>query len=227
MGTVIKMERNFTYLTLNTQFVLMTNGIKNVIFDLGGVIINLSVEKTHQAFASLGKASLDEIKQKVQQGDFFRQYEMGLVSDHDFRHYLRMNLNINARDEEIDKAWNAMLLDIPPERIRLLEQLRGKYRLFLLSNTNNIHLQCFNEKVYRITGHKALDVYFERAFYSHQVKLAKPDVAIYQYVLSTGSLHPAETLFLDDNPDNILGANQAGIHTFHVQNPDQLFTLFS
>lgn len=201
-------------------------GIKNIIFDLGGVIINLSVEKTHQAFAALSGLSLDEVKQLVHHGAFFQQYEKGLLSDADFRNHLRTSLNLNADDADLDRAWNAMLLNIPMERIRLLEDLKFRFNLFLLSNTNNIHLQCFNSQVKQLTGHSAIDHYFHQAYYSHLVKMSKPDVEIYKHVLDLNGLIPHETIFLDDNKDNLVGANKAGIQTFHVQHPDQIFSLF-
>jgi FMN phosphatase YigB (HAD superfamily) len=210
----------------NTQSVLAPAGIKNIIFDLGGVIINLSVEKTHQAFASLSGLPMEEIKSRVHHSAFFHQYEKGLISDSDFREQLRESLNIKVGDTELDHAWNAMLLDIPIERIQLLEKLKPRFNLFLLSNTNNIHLQCFNSQVKQLTGFSAIDVYFHQTYYSHLVKMSKPDVEIYEHVLLSNNLVARETIFLDDNKDNLEGANNAGIRTFHVQQPDQIFSLF-
>lgn len=201
-------------------------GIKNIIFDLGGVIINLSVEKTHQAFASLSGFTLQEVKDVVHQSAFFHEYEKGLISDAEFRNHLRESLQLNVDDSELDHAWNAMLLDIPIERIHLLERLKGQFNLYLLSNTNNIHLQSFNAQVSHLTGFPSLDQYFNNAYYSHLIKMKKPDVEIYEYVLQNNNLLPQETIFLDDNVDNLAGANKAGIRTFHVQQPDQIFSLF-
>ena len=211
---------------VNTQSVLGLPGIKNIIFDLGGVIINLSVEKTHQAFAALSGLSLYEIDRIVHQGAFFHEYEMGLISDSDFRNHLRHSLTLSIDDSQLDRAWNAMLLDIPMARIRLLEQLKGEFNLYLLSNTNNIHLECFNQQVHQLTGYPTLDQYFNQAYYSHLLKMRKPNVEIYEYVLRENDLRPHETIFLDDNKDNLVGAGKAGINTFHVQHPDQIFSLF-
>jgi len=210
----------------NTQFVLTPAGIKNIIFDLGGVIINLSVEKTHQAFAELSGKSVEEIKSIVHHGMFFHAYEKGLITDADFRSHLRESLNLQVSDAQLDAAWNAMLLDIPMERIELLIRLKQKFAIYLLSNTNNIHLQCFNGIVNDLTGHPAIDHYFHRAYYSHLLKLSKPDVAIYKHVLSQNNLIAESTIFLDDNKDNLAGANKVGIQTFHVQHPDLIFSLF-
>jgi len=208
------------------EIILALHGIKNIIFDLGGVIINLSVEKTHQAFASLSGLPLEEIKSIVHHGAFFHEYEKGLINDADFRSHLRESLNLKVGDAELDFAWNAMLLDIPIERIRLLEKLKPGFKIFLLSNTNNIHLQCFNNQVKQLTGFASIDQYFHQAYYSHLVKMSKPDVEIYEHVLRSSNLIADETIFLDDNKDNLTGANKAGIQTFHVQHPDQIFSLF-
>lgn len=201
-------------------------GVKNIIFDLGGVIINLSVEKTHQAFATLSGLPVQEIKNRVHHGKFFHEYEKGLITDAEFRNHLRQSLNLKVTDADLDTAWNAMLLDIPIERIQLLERLKQTHSIYLLSNTNNIHLQCFSGIVKTLTGNSAIDYYFHKAYYSHLLKLSKPDVAIYNHVLAQNNLTPAETIFLDDNKDNLAGANKAGIKTFHVQYPDQIFSLF-
>ena len=200
--------------------------IKNIIFDLGGVIINLSVEKTHQAFAALSGLPVTEIKTRVHHGAFFHEFEKGLITDSEFRQHLRESLNMKVPDSQLDQAWNAMLLDIPLARIQLLEKLKATYNIFLLSNTNNIHLQFFNGIVRQLTGKPAIDYYFHGSFYSHLVKMSKPDAEIYQHVLSQHSLLPKETIFLDDNKDNLVGANKVGIHTFHVEQPDQIFSLF-
>lgn len=201
-------------------------GIKNIIFDLGGVIINLSVEKTYQSFATLSGLMLQEVKELVNQSAFFHEYEKGLISDMEFRNHLRGLLQMNVDDTQLDNAWNAMLLDIPIERIRLLERLKGQFNLYLLSNTNNIHLQSFNKQVFQLTGFPSLDQYFHNAYYSHLIRMKKPDVEVYEYVLQNNNLHPQETIFLDDNPENLAGAKKAGIKTFHVQQPDQIFSLF-
>lgn len=211
---------------VNTQFDLITSEIKNIIFDLGGVIINLSVQETYQAFSRLSNISLSEMKILVHSNSFFREYEKGHISDDQFRNELRSFLKVQVSDKELDDAWNAMLLDIPVQRIRLLEKLKSEFNLFLLSNTNNIHLQCFNAQVRQVTGQQSLDIYFHQAYYSHLVKMAKPDIEIYQHVIENNKLVPHQTLFLDDNIENLEGAKKAGIQTFHIQYPDLIFSLF-
>lgn len=205
----------------------MKAGIKNIIFDLGGVILNLAVENTHREFANLSGLPLAEIKTRVHHGKYFHEYERGLISDAEFRNHLRQSLELQVSDAELDKAWNAMLLDIPQERFALLEQLKQSHRLFLLSNTNEIHRQCFNSIVQQTSGKPGIDHYFHQAYFSHLLNLSKPDVTIYQHVLNDQNLLPHETVFLDDNADNITGAAKAGLHTFHVQHPNQIFDFFA
>ncbi len=200
--------------------------IENIIFDLGGVIINLSTQTTAREFAKLGGISEDEVHHRMIQSREFHDYEKGLTSDASFRGRVREILGINAPDVEIDRCWNAMLLDIPINRIQLLKRLKTKYRIFLLSNTNEIHLKCFTGIVRQATGKASLDSYFEKAYYSHRMKMRKPDPEIYDFVLDENKLNPTHTIFLDDNLANLIGAELCGIKTFHVQDPDLLFTLF-
>ena len=157
----------------------------------------------------------------------FHDYEKGLISDNHFREIVRDMLQVGASDSDIDNCWNAMLLDIPLERLQLLEHLKTKYRVFLLSNTNEIHLNCFSNIVRDLTGKLTLDEYFEKAYYSHRMKMRKPDSEIYEAVLQENELTPGHTFFLDDNLSNLKGAELCGIKTFHVQHPDLIFKLFA
>lgn len=200
--------------------------IKNIIFDLGGVIINLSTQTTVEQFAKLGGITEEEVNLRMMQSKEFHDYEKGLIPDSRFRELVKDMLGVRASDAEIDRCWNAMLLDIPIERIQLLERLKTRYRIFLLSNTNEIHFNCFNEIVNQMTGKTSVDLYFEKAYYSHRMKMRKPDREIYDFVLAENKLNPTHTIFLDDNLANLKGAERCGIKTFHVQHPDLIFTLF-
>jgi epoxide hydrolase-like predicted phosphatase len=122
-------------------------------------------------------------------------------------------------DEAIDTAWNSLLLDLPPERVELLRRLATRYRLFLLSNTSSIHITQVNKILEASTGVGQLEDLFETVFLSYEMGLMKPDIRIYQQVLDKAGLKAEETLFLDDNADNIRSAAQLGIETIHVQKP--------
>lgn len=206
---------------------MITPEIKNVIFDLGGVIINLSTHATVKQFSVLGGISEEEVNDRMMQSQEFHDYEKGLLSDTGFREVIRNKLQVTTSDTEIDRCWNAMLLDIPMARIQLVERLKGQYRIFLLSNTNEIHLNCFNGIVHELTGKNSLDYFFEKVYYSHRMKMRKPDREIYETVLVENDLIADQTIFLDDNLSNLKGAENCGIKTFHVQHPDLIFTLFA
>jgi len=156
----------------------------------------------------------------------FMDYEKGLLTDEAFRDHVREVLNMDCQDDELDSYWNAMLLDIPAERLQLLEELKKKYRVFLLSNTNEIHLKKFNQILNAAHGRDSMDYYFHKAYYSHRMKMRKPDTEIFEFVLKENQLNASQTLFLDDNLSNLQGAAQVGIQTFHVEKPELIFSLF-
>ncbi len=177
------------------------------------MIINLDATRTYQAFATLAECSIEEVKTKISAHSFFNEYEKGMLTDDDFRSNVRALLNTKVIDSEIDSAWNAMLLDIPKEKYQLLMKLKSDYRVFLLSNTNNIHLQFVNQIVLNDTGHSGISHYFHKDYYSHLMKMRKPDTEIFQQVLLENNLAAKETYFLDDNLENIQGAKSIGIQT--------------
>lgn len=193
--------------------------IKNIIFDLGGVIINIDYNKSIQELQKLCNQNCNiEFSQK-EQSHLFDLYETGASSSQEFRDSLRQVYSIDATDEQIDLAWNAMLLDIPKERIDLLLELGKKYRIFLLSNTNAIHLERFNEIVAHSFTIPNLDSLFERSYYSHLVGKRKPDATIFEQIIIENDLQKTETLFIDDSVQHINSADKLGLHTLHLQAP--------
>jgi glucose-1-phosphatase len=194
--------------------------IKNIIFDLGDVIINIDVPLAARSFAELSGQQEEEVAELFREKALFRQFETGELDEAGFRNYVRELLRSEHwSDEDIHRAWNALLLDIPPDRIDLLQKLRDRYRLFLLSNTSSIHVAEVNLILEKATGVPSLHELFERLFLSYEMGVMKPDPAIYHQVLSEAGIEPQETLFLDDNADNIRAAAALGIHTIHVQKP--------
>ncbi len=185
--------------------------IKNIVFDLGGVVLDLDQGKTLRAFKRLG-SDLDEINHE---DSVFIDYEMGKVTEEFFLQSLFTYLKGNASREQIIAAWNAMLLDFPIERIELLRQLKKHYRLFLLSNTNHTHIT----EVYRAHGKEIFDEIFEIQFLSFEMSSRKPMLACYEQVLVQAELKAAETVFIDDSRINIKGAIQAGLHTILAHEP--------
>src|SRR5258707_10223384 len=192
-------------------------GIKNIIFDLGGVIINLDNQRTENAFIALGSTSLKDYFGHGHAASFFSDYEVGGLSDQQFLNEIRALTGLRASDEAMTEAWNALLLDFPPERIQLLKELHKSYRLFLFSNTNALHLAAL-QQIYRSTFPKGeLDDHFERAYYSHTMRMRKPDTASFQYILKENQLKGQETLFVDDALINVEGAEKAGLQGLFVR----------
>ena len=191
--------------------------IKNIIFDLGGVIINLDIPKTFQNFASLGGVSERQVMSLVDSSPMFHDYEKGLISSKAFRAGIKRLFRKDLPDQQIDEAWNGMLLDIPTERLLLIEELKKKYKVFVLSNTNEIHIRAF-EKI--IDQNYDLDKYhklFDYIYYSYLINKRKPDTEIYRHVLDEQNLIPEETIFFEDNKDNINGAAALKIETHWVR----------
>jgi FMN phosphatase YigB (HAD superfamily) len=186
-------------------------GIKNIIFDLGGVILNLDNRRTEEAFTSLGVRDFRSYFGHGHASDFFREYEIGRISDRQFIDSIKELTGISVSDEAIINGWNALLLDFPPERIQLLKQLRRNYRLFLFSNTNALHMASFRKTYADTFGGGSLDDHFEKAYYSHLLGMRKPDRGSFEYILRENDLDPAETMFVDDAIVNVEGAEQVGL----------------
>jgi putative hydrolase of the HAD superfamily len=193
--------------------------IKNIIFDLGGVIINIDYSKSITALQKLCKANCNIAFSQKEQSQLFDMFETGVSSEEVFRVELRKTYGIDAPDEEIDAAWNAMLLDIPQERIDLLLELGKRYRIFLLSNTNAIHLKRFNEMVAHSFTIPSLDSLFEQSYYSHLIGRRKPDALVFEEIVAMNGLQKNETLFIDDSIQHIESAEKVGLKTLHLQPP--------
>ena len=207
----------------------MTTGlqhIKNIIFDLGDVIIDLSIPGTISRLAQRSGLSADQVKTLYWSSNTFLDYEKGLLSNEDFHQGANALLGTDMTFEEFSEIWNSMLIRIPSERLRLLDDLSDRYRLFLLSNTNDIHLRRFTDMMEEVSPGRPLESYFEKAYYSHRIGMRKPNTDIFNHVLRENVLMASETLFLDDNPDNIKGASLVGIETKLIDNPSVLFDLF-
>lgn len=198
----------------------MKKQIKNIVFDLGDVIINIDVPRAAHSFATLANRPADEVIQIFKEANVFGQFETGQLSAGEFRAYLKKLLgHTHWDDATVDTAWNSLLLDIPPRRIELIKQLRQDYRLFLLSNTSSIHVDAVNKILHETTGVEKLDLLFEKLFLSYEMGVMKPHPSIYERVLTEADLLAEQTLFLDDNADNIKAAGEMGIQTIHVQKP--------
>lgn len=191
-------------------------GIKNIIFDLGGVLLNLDMNKTLNAYKSMGIENIESYFKIGHADSFFKLYETGDISDEEFLYRIEQLEGNTGTREEILAAWNALLLDFPKQRVNWLQSLKSNYRLFLFSNTNALHLDYF-QRVFQQDHGFHMDELFEKAYYSHLVNLRKPDHASYRLVLDENNLLAHETVFIDDALINVEAANTVGIKGVHLE----------
>lgn len=203
----------------------MDKNIKNIVFDLGGVLINLDFERALKAFQKAGFDDIESQLQSFNREGIFDQFELGEISEDEFRSAIRKQAKVSLTDQEIDDMWNLILVDIPREKLELILDLRGKYMVYLLSNTNKTHWDYTCQNAFNYHGFRAND-YFEKTFLSFEMHLAKPDKAIFEKMLEDANLLPEETLFIDDSEANCKVASELGIHTHHYHIGDDLKEIF-
>ena len=191
-------------------------GIKNLIVDFGGVLIDLDRQRCIEKFKSLGLPDVEAMLNIYHQQDFFLKYEKGLISSAEFRDTIRRKIGKPVIDVQIDDAWNSFLAGIPVSKLNLLLKLRKHYVVYLLSNTNEIHWQWSCKHAFPYRGFRVED-YFEHIYLSYEMKMAKPDVGIFQKVLDETGILPPETLFIDDSEANCRAAEALGISTYTPQ----------
>lgn len=185
--------------------------IKNIILDFGGVILNLSIPKTISAFNALSPVPFEQIYTQSAQVELFNRFDKGEISETDFFGQLSTQIAYSGNVDDLRAAWNAMLLDLPEHRLKLLLDLKKRYRTFLLSNTCEPHILAFETEMKRVHGLDNLEPYFEKVYYSCRMGLRKPDKEIFEYVLKQHGLLAEETVFIDDSLQHVKGAAEAGI----------------
>ncbi len=195
----------------------MIEGIKHIIFDLGGVLINIDYSLTEQAFKDAGIENFNELFSQLKQSSLFDKLEVGAITKEEFVRVMQETAKTPVTEAQIINAWNAMLLDFPVRRLQILQQLRLYYDLFLLSNTNEVHEQAFNEILMRSHGIPNIGVFFDKVYLSHRVGLRKPMKEIFQRVLDDNGLKLEHTLFIDDSPQHIVAAKELGIQTIFLE----------
>lgn len=188
--------------------------IKNIIFDYGNVIFEINFRKAQEALAQLGIANIEEFFAHKTHNTLFDDFETAAISEAQFRAGIRAAANNqDLTDEEIDAAWNSLLIGVPPTIHDTLLEVRAKYRTFLLSNNNVIHYKYIISYLDREFGMPDNSSLFEKTYYSQDMFLRKPNVEIFKKVIAENNLVPEETLFVDDSPQHLVGAKQAGFHT--------------
>ena len=202
--------------------------IKNLVFDLGGVVVDINPAASFSAIQALAADSTLVDEQFSEHTDLFFDYEKGLIDDPQFRAGVRELIHQpNLAAAAIDEAWCCMLLDVPSPRLQLLTELKRRYRTFVLSNTNYIHVKAFNQIIATASEHSTINAFFEKVYYSHELKMRKPEAQIYQYILEDSNLLPHETLFLDDREENLVAAEALGIKTQRVTPEYGIIDIFS
>jgi len=184
--------------------------IKNIIFDLGGVILDVDYNRAVEAFRDTGIEDFDSLYSQKKQDLLFDRFEKGEISAGDFRNVIR-EMKSSLTDEQIDKAWNSLILETPPERMDFIRELSSQYNLYLLSNTNEIHIKAFTSYYDDKYGKGTFRSLFKKVYLSSELGMRKPDRIIFDLVVNENNLDKNETLFIDDSQQHITGAESAGL----------------
>lgn len=186
---------------------------KNILFDLGGIFLDIDYNRTKQAFIELGITDFGKRFSQQFSNNLFEDLETGKITPEVFYDRFRQETGTTLQNDAIERAWNAMLLTFPPERLHWLKAVAQKYPVYLFSNTNIIHYQCFTSNFEMAFPGESFNHHFIKAYYSHELGLRKPYPESYLKIMELENLNPAETLFIDDTPKNIEGAKAAGLQT--------------
>lgn len=203
----------------------MTNSIDTVMFDFGGVLVDLDERLCVKAFSDLGVPNITDYINKYCQEGMFSKIETGEISANTFYQEVRKMFDIEVTDSQIDEAWNAFLVSIPESKLNLLRELRKHYRVIMLSNTNSIHFEQRAMKEFSKQGLTLAD-YFDHCYLSYRLKLAKPDERIFRYVLKKEGALPQNILFIDDGEQNIETAKSLGFVTHLAREHEDFRPLF-
>jgi len=190
--------------------------IKNIILDLGGVIMNLDVPKTISELEAIGITDIVNKTGHHYEHQFFYDLEIGAITEEEYLDALGKLSSASPSSQQVKAAWNALVLNMPKERIELIKTLKSKYNVYLLSNTNIIHQKKFLDEFEKANGYK-FNTLFLKAYYSHEIGIRKPDAEVFNFVLEDSNLKAEESIFVDDSIDNIKAAESLGIQTFHVK----------
>ena len=202
------------------------NPINAIIFDLGGVLLDINYWLTIKAFNNLGCSDFESIYTQQKQSQLFDDFETGKVSSETFRKSLQKQMQFSISNVEFDNAWNKMLLQLPEQRIELLEKLNKKFSLFLLSNTNEIHIKAFKKIISSSIGYERFENCFKKVYFSSEIGNRKPNASCFEMVLSENKLSAAKTLFVDDSIQHVEGAYKIGIKTLLIESGEELVSIF-
>lgn len=199
------------------------NNLKSIIFDFGGVLLNIDPDLTLKAFDQLGVRRFDKVF--FQEAEAFNKFEVGKIDEEEFCDEIRSLSLRDLSNDEIIKCWNALLLDLL-ERLFLLEKLSTHFSLFLLSNTNLIHYKSYIKYIDEKYSLARFNKIFKRTYYSHEIGMRKPNTDIFEMVLEENLLVPQETLFIDDTAENVEGAKKTGMKSILLEKNKTITDLF-
>ena len=196
--------------------------IKNLIFDLGNVILNIDTKLSEKAFAQYGMNDFEKLYTLASQNELFDRLEVGSITENEFYDEFRRVTDCKLDNKTLEQCWDALIMDFPAARIEMLKHLKaeGKYRTFILSNTNIIHYRFYTALLKRTRGVDGLESLVEHAYFSHEIGLKKPNRDIFDYVVTNSHIKPEESIFIDDNEANIKAANALGFNTIFLKNND-------
>ena len=190
------------------------------------MITDLDFEASAKAFRKYGLDNFIEQYGMQVQKDIYLKLETGAVEPEEFRAELRRLIPKPISDDELDRCWSALLCELPEERWDLLNKVKSSYRTYLLSNTNKIHVTNYFNRLLKKYGNYGYTHLFEKTYFSFELKMRKPDIEIFKYVLKDSNLKPEETLMIDDFDENIIAAGELGIRTYHLQKPLTILDIF-
>jgi len=197
---------------------------RNILFDLGGVILDINIQATLKQFYELGfPAELMQYPESMSTDVFFK-YQTGKLDTEQFRNAIRKSAGVEMSDQVFDEAWNAMLIRIPEERATLLKRLSERYSLYMLSNTSSLHVEVF-EPMFRRSAGISIHEVFTKIYYSHEIGWHKPDHEAWEFVIKDAGIKPEETLFLDDSIHNIKASQELGFQAIHIHERTNLMNL--
>ena len=204
----------------------MSAKIKNIIFDLGGVILDIDENIVYKELEKMG-INVSELSHSKEFMDIFSKFDIGVYTAPTFRKKIKALLGQEKMtDQKFDAIWNAMLLDIPRERIEAIEKVKKHYKIFLMSNSNVIHYDLYVRDLQLRFGYNEFDELFNKSYFSFAEHLEKPDPRFFELILDHEGLIPEETLFIDDTAENIKVAKSLGIHTYHISREELVRNLF-
>lgn len=197
--------------------------IEAIIFDLGGVILSVDYQRTVQSFHELGFSEFGHLYSQKEQSGLFDDFETGRITPNEFIARLQ-TLVPRANSQDLMDAWNSIIGDFPPGRLGFIKSIRNRFRVYLLSNTNAIHTEYFNQVLVRAGGSSTIHHHFDKAYLSHEINLRKPEESVFSFVMREQNLLPERTLFIDDSIQHINAAKAMGLHTIHLNSINDLET---